>query len=129
MSASLRLGLWPRLRKHRIEFPFNINDSGKTAELLNAFVSSEVFRGGGVGKKIFEAIHKKLVNQKGGKWISVETARESASAEKLLKTKFSAKDHVEYSINQDLVAGTRITVNGEEELNNSLQSKLNKLFK
>ena len=80
-------------------------------------------------KKIFEAIHKKLVNQKGGKWISVETARESASAEKLLKTKFSAKDHVEYSINQDLVAGTRITVNGEEELNNSLQSKLNKLFK
>ena len=41
----------PDMVKH-----FNINDSEKTAELLNAFVSSEVFRGGGTGKRIFEAI-------------------------------------------------------------------------
>lgn len=41
----------PDMIKH-----FNIHDITVTAELLNAFVSSEVFRGGGVGKKIFEAI-------------------------------------------------------------------------
>lgn len=37
---------------------FNIQDPEKTAELLNAFVSPEVFRGGGVGQKIFGAICK-----------------------------------------------------------------------
>ena len=34
----------------------NIPDDGKTVELLNAFVTNEVFRGGGVGQKLFEAI-------------------------------------------------------------------------
>lgn len=41
----------PDMVKH-----FNIEDVDKSAELLNAFVSSEVSRGGGIGKKIFEAI-------------------------------------------------------------------------
>lgn len=83
--------------------------------------------------KIIEAIYKKLVNEKGGKWINVETARESALkksstflAEKVLD---SEKDHIDFKINPELVAGVRITVDGEEELNNSLQNKLNKLFK
>jgi predicted N-acetyltransferase YhbS len=35
---------------------FRITDPENKAELLNAFVSSDVFRGGGVGKKIFDAI-------------------------------------------------------------------------
>lgn len=81
-------------------------------------------------KKILEAIHKKLVNEKSGKWVNVETAREISSAKMtLLKHKFSAKDHVDFEVNPELVAGVRITINGEEELNNSLQNKLNKLFK
>ena len=62
--------------------------------------------------------------------MKIETAREmSDSQNELLKHKFSNKDHVEFKINPELVAGVRITVNGEEELNNSLQNKLNKLFK
>ncbi len=80
-------------------------------------------------KKIIEAVQKKLVNEKGGKWVNIETARESALKQGTFKHKFSEKDHVEYKINPELVAGVRITVDGEEELNNSLQSKLNKLFK
>lgn len=80
-------------------------------------------------KKILEAIHKKLVNQKGGKWINVETARESALKKESFKHRFSEKDHIDFKINPELVAGMRITVNGEEELNNSLQNKLNRLFK
>lgn len=79
-------------------------------------------------KKIIEAIHKKLVNKKGGKWVDIETARETDSLG-LLKNKFSEKDYVEFWVNPELVAGVRITVNGEEELNNTLQNKLNKLFK
>ncbi len=80
-------------------------------------------------EKIIEAIHKKLVNEKGGKWVNVEVARESALKKKLLKNKFLKKDHVDFKINPELVAGVRITIDGEKELNNSLQSKLSRLFR
>ena len=80
-------------------------------------------------KKIIEAIHKKMVNEKGGKWVNVEVARESALKKEKLKHSFSEKDHVDFKINPELVAGVRITIDGESELNNSLHSKLNKLFK
>lgn len=80
-------------------------------------------------KKVIEAIHKKLVNEKGGKWVNIETARESALRKEKLKHNFSEKDHLDFKINPELVAGARITINGEEELNNTLQNKLNKLFK
>lgn len=81
-------------------------------------------------KKILEAIHKKLVKEKGGKWVNIETAREMAESKlKSLKHNFSEEDHLDFKINPELVAGVRITIDGESELNNSLQSKLNKLFK
>ena len=80
-------------------------------------------------KKIVEAVHKKLVNEKGGKWVNIEVARDSALKKETFYHKFSEKDHVDFQINPELVAGVRITVNGEEELNNSLQNKLSKLFK
>ena len=81
-------------------------------------------------KKIINAIHKKLVNSKGGKWVTIETAREFTEARlKSLKDNFSDKDHVDLKINPELVAGVRITLNEDEELNNSLQNKLNKLFR
>jgi len=78
--------------------------------------------------KITEAIHKKLVNEKGGKWVNVEVARDTALKKEKFRYKFSDKDHIDFNINSELVAGVRITINGEEELNNSLQGKLNKLF-
>ena len=80
-------------------------------------------------KKIIEAIHKKLVNEKGGEWVNVETARGAALKKETFRHKFSEKDHVDFKINPELVAGVRITIDGESELNNSLQNKLNKLFK
>ena len=80
-------------------------------------------------KKIIEAVHKKMVNEKGGKWVNIEVARDSALKKETFKHKFSEKDHINFNINPELVAGVRITVDGERELNNSLQSKLNKLFK
>ena len=81
-------------------------------------------------KKIFEAIHKKLVNSDGGKWVDIDTARELSEAKlKPLISKFSKKDHINLNINKGLIAGVRVTVNGEDELDNSLNKKLNKLFK
>ncbi len=79
-------------------------------------------------KKIIEAVHKKLVNEKEGKWVDVEVAREAALKKETFKHKFSEKDHLDFRINPELVAGVRITVDGERELNNSMQNKLNKLF-
>lgn len=79
--------------------------------------------------KIFEAIHKKLVSEKGGKWVNVEVARESALKKEELKHKFSEKDHLDYKINPELVAGVRITIGGENELDNTLNKKLKILFK
>lgn len=80
--------------------------------------------------KITEAVHKKIVNNEGGRWVNIEAARElKESDRKLLINKFSEKDHVDFKINPELVAGVRITVDGEEELDNSLNQKLNKLFK
>ena len=81
-------------------------------------------------KKIIEAIHKKMVNDKDGEWVSIEMAR-SLPKNKLesLSHKFSKKDHVDFKINPELVAGVRITVNGQDELDNSLNQKLKRLFK
>ena len=78
-------------------------------------------------KKIIEAVHKKLVNSEGGKWITIETARNSASTDEL-RNKFSEKDYVELKINPELVAGVRITLNEEQELNNSMNKKLKRMF-
>src|SRR3989338_9317744 len=78
--------------------------------------------------KILESIHKKLVIEKGGKWVNVEVAREQMPKKGLLKSKFSGKDYIDYKINPELVAGMRITINGEEEVDNSLHNKLKKLF-
>ena len=79
--------------------------------------------------KILEAIHKKMVRNKGGKWVKIESARDiTRSRAKSLKSRFSKKDNVTFNINPELVAGIRIMVNGEEELDNTLTKKLNKMF-
>ncbi len=80
--------------------------------------------------KIIEAVNKKLVNDKGGNWVNIEAARKlSESNQKSLKNKFSEKDNINFNVNSELVAGVRLTINGEEELDNSLNNKLKKLFK
>lgn len=80
-------------------------------------------------KKIIEAVYKKLVNEKGGKWVNVEVARESALEKEVFKNKFSEKNHVDFKINPELVAGVRITIDEQDELDNSLDNKLKRMFK
>ena len=81
-------------------------------------------------KKIIEAIHKKLVKEDGGKWVNIETARQMSSVKTTAVThKFLKKDHLDFKINSELIAGMRVTINGEEEINGTLQNKLSKLFK
>lgn len=86
-----------------------------------------VARNGDLAKidKIVTAIEELVTKKHGGHTIALEFARKSDLAEKF---KFSAKDHVRVSINPSLVAGVRITIDGEQELDESLQRKLNNLW-
>ncbi len=56
--------------------------------------------------------------------VVIETARN-------VKTnwRFGKNDRVEEKINPELVAGARITINGEKQLDFSLKNKLDKVFK
>lgn len=53
--------------KHFSDLPFS-----ETAELLNAFVDSEVFRGGGVGRKLFESICQ-TAKSEGKKYLAINS--------------------------------------------------------
>ena len=75
--------------------------------------------------KIVEAIEMREVQAHGGRIVELEFARISELAKKF---KFSSHDRVHTKINPSLVAGVRVTVDGEQELDVSLQRKLNKLF-
>lgn len=79
--------------------------------------------------KIFKMIAKKMAGAVGGRSVSVECARKPGkdTVEKLMKS-FSEKDYVEFHIVPELVAGTRILINGERELDTTLLNKMNKLF-
>lgn len=74
---------------------------------------------------ILAATEKRIVHEHGGRMIELEYARQSAESNKF---KFTAKDRVHTSINPSLVAGVRITIDGEQEFDGSLQHKLQKLF-
>lgn len=99
--------------------------------VLSNFVKL-IAKNGDISKrdKIVEAVHKKVVGMNGGRWVIVELARQLPEPRmRIIKEMFSVKDHIDFKINPALVAGIRITINGEEELDNSLQGKLNKIFK
>ena len=80
--------------------------------------------------KILEEFKKIEINKKGGSHIKVEFAREPLEAQlKSITEKFKSWDWIETSLNPALVAGVRITIDGEREIDNSLARKLHKLFK
>ena len=77
--------------------------------------------------KIGRAVEQALVKQNGGKWVEIELARSLERASQVTES-FSAKDHVETSINPSLIAGARITINNEEEIDLSFERKVKDLF-
>ena len=74
---------------------------------------------------IVAAIEKAAVHALGGRMVELEFARETPLSNKF---KFTAKDHIRVRINPLLVAGVRITIDGEQELDGSFQRKINKLW-
>lgn len=80
-------------------------------------------------ERIVEAIETKQVRNDGGRVIKLEFARKQDNTiiDELLKS-FETKDQVTIVINSSLIAGVRVTIDGEKELDMSMQHKLNKLF-
>ncbi len=99
-------------------------------ELVNNFCRGVIKNGDGArSDKIITAIEEQETHAKGGKMVQMEFAREmSETVIKKLEKKFATHDLVSVRITPSLVAGVRITVDGEKELDGSLQRKLRKLF-
>lgn len=80
--------------------------------------------------KILEAVEKLETKRNGGKNIILEFARPlGEDVVKRFKEAFSPKDRVKILINKKILAGVRILVDGESELDYSLSRKLRKIFK
>lgn len=78
---------------------------------------------------IIEVFEKLVVADNGGRIVEIETARELSSSEfKELMGLFRSEDLVRKSIDPKLVAGVRLAVNGEDELDYSFARKLRKIF-
>jgi F0F1-type ATP synthase delta subunit len=80
-------------------------------------------------KKINGYLEKISVKERGGRIIKLEFARTLPEKEiSKIAGKFSEKDLIKTIINPKIVAGVRITVDDEKELDNSLEKKLKKLL-
>ena len=79
--------------------------------------------------KVVALVTKRIAKEEKIKTVRVEVARATAvqSLHALQKT-FSQKDHVTVEVNPDLIAGTRVTINDELQLDYSLARKLQKMF-
>lgn len=79
--------------------------------------------------KIVEALERYAAHQHGGRMVTMEFARVAdTELVKKLQEKFTGKDHIRTTLNPALVAGVRVTIDGEQELDVSFQRKINNLW-
>ena len=81
-------------------------------------------------KNIFEECEKAARQRQGRSLLTIEAARKlpEHSLASLKKTFATAKTDVEESVNPELVAGVRLTMDGERQLDGSLLHVLNEIF-
>lgn len=79
--------------------------------------------------KILKAIEHVFTNNNGGHIVQLEFARQqNQQAIEKLRDKFNKKDLIQTTINPTLIAGIRITIDENKELDLTMQRKLNRLF-
>lgn len=99
--------------------------------LVNNFVSL-LKRTGDIryGDRIMQAVEALWVQREGGRSVRLETAQPmNERLRKAVHAKFTNKDVIRETINPALIAGIRIVVNGERELDGSMRRKVQKLFR
>ncbi len=78
-------------------------------------------------KEIIQLAEKLYLKKVGSKKVTLESARKINSKD-ILKKILKEGDFWEEKINTDLIAGIKVIVDGEKQLNYSLKSKLDKIF-
>ena len=81
------------------------------------------------GPAILAELERQEVHARGGRIIRIESARRLPAGEwNMLKKSFRPQDAVTAVLNPELVAGIRITVDGDRELDFSFAARLSELF-
>lgn len=99
--------------------------------ILAKRLAAAIRRNGDLAKaeKITSAVEQALVAKAGGRWVRVEVARALDTASLAGVTRnFERRDRIEITARPALIAGVRITVDGERELDSTLQRKLKRMF-
>ena len=78
-------------------------------------------------KKIISLTQKYYLEKTGNKSIILQTARKTI-AKNLLKSLYKEGDIIEEKINPALIAGIKIIINNEKQLDFSLKNKLDNIF-
>lgn len=104
--------------------------SGERDKIFKRFVQAVARRG---DARKLPAIAKELerseVRAKGGRMVTIEFARPLGHVMSKFENLLKRADHLEVRTNPDLVAGVRITIDEERELDFSLARRLNKMFR
>lgn len=102
----------------------------KQGEIISRFL--QVIRKNGdwpLIKKIFRQVCSLVIRARGGRMIVLEFARDlSKELVNKLQNSFSKQDYVEKAIRPELIAGVRILIDYEKELDLTVQRKLRNLF-
>ncbi len=79
--------------------------------------------------RIADVIEKKMIRQNGGKTVTLEFARPlERTLVDTLRANFDEKDQITVVTNPELIAGVRVTINEEEELDHSMARTLKTMF-
>ena len=100
------------------------------AKILKSFLKL-LNKNGDIGNsdKIIREIRKIAVKKDGGRFVEIESARPlTAELRKKLLGSFSPKDYIESREREELLAGARILVDGEIEVDFSFRKRLRNLF-
>jgi F0F1-type ATP synthase delta subunit len=80
-------------------------------------------------EKIITSTQNYLSKKTGGRIVNIETASKLEDIDlQKITSNFKKSDVIKIIINPELLAGIRITINNEEELDYSLARKLKKMF-
>jgi len=101
----------------------------KNRKIINNFLEFLVKNGDiKKSKEIISLIEAIFLNETGGRKITVETARkiDNFNFDKIFN--ISKNDSIEEKVNPKLIAGIKVIVNNEKQLDFSLKRKLEKIF-
>ena len=98
--------------------------------IVLSFISAiKKYGDSGRADKIIQSIEEYKVKRDGGNVINIEYARQQpGKMTSKIEKSFEKKDLIQTRINKSLIAGVRVTISGEQELDLTMRRKLSRLF-